>query len=303
MTDAKRDTTVGFIGLGKMGGGMARNTRNAGHAVVVYDINEQRCLEFEQLGAIVAESPASVAQRARFVITMVDTTQQTKDVTLGEKGTSRGSQPGDVLICMSTIDPIAIREVAEALAAAEVSVLDAPVSGMIRGADDGTLRAFVGGEAEALAGCKWVLEPMTSEIIHVGQLGTGLVMKLVNNMMYKVNSIAAIEGMVLGVKAGLEPEMILDVISKSTGTSPAFEYRAKRMIERNFDGVRLDISCKDLELETSLGSSLHVPLFMANVCKQVYEMGRAAGLGSQDATSIVTIYEQLTGVTVGSETA
>ena len=299
MTDASRETTVGFIGLGKMGGGMARNILSAGHSVVVYDINEQRCREFGELGAVVAESPAVVAENAACVITMVDTTQQTRDVTVGTHGTLRGSRPGDVLVCMSTIDPIAVKEIQEELAQGGVRVLDAPVSGMIKGADEGTLRAFVGGDPSVLDSCTWALEPMTSEIIHVGPLGTGLVMKLVNNMMYKVNSIAAIEGMVLGVKAGLEPQMVYDVISRSTGASPAFEYRAKRMIERNFDGVRLDISCKDLELETSLGSSLHVPLFLANICKQVYEMGRAAGLGSQDATAIVTIYEQLTGVHVG----
>ncbi len=124
-------------------------------------------------------------------------------------------------------------------------------------------------------------------------------MKLINNLMYKVNSIAAIEGMVLGVKAGLDPKVMLEVIGRSTGNSPAFQYRAKRMIERNFEGVRLDISCKDLELEAALGSSLQVPLFLPSVCRQIFEMGRAAGLGSLDATAIVTIYEQLAGVRIG----
>jgi 3-hydroxyisobutyrate dehydrogenase-like beta-hydroxyacid dehydrogenase len=126
-------------------------------------------------------------------------------------------------------------------------------------------------------------------------------MKLINNMLYKVNSIVAIEGMVLGVKAGLDPRMMLDVIGPSTGGSPAFRYRAERMVERNFDGVRLDVSYKDLTLETNLGRSLAVPLFLPNVCMQIYEMGRAAGYGSEDATAIVKIYEGLTGVTVGGE--
>jgi 3-hydroxyisobutyrate dehydrogenase-like beta-hydroxyacid dehydrogenase len=122
-------------------------------------------------------------------------------------------------------------------------------------------------------------------------------------MLYKVSSIVAIEGMVLGVKAGLDP--MLDVIGRSTGNSVAFQYRAKRMIKRDFnvepEGVRLDISYKDMTLETSLGRSLQVPLLLPNVCLQIYEMGRAAGLGGVDATAIVTIYERLTGMMVGKE--
>ncbi|MER6561772.1 NAD(P)-dependent oxidoreductase [Streptomyces sp. NPDC001027] len=299
MADSMRSSTVGLIGLGKMGGGMARNILAAGHGLVVYDIDPEKCKQLAELGAEAAEGPSRVAERSRVVITMVDTTQQTQDVTIGRGGVIDGARPGDIVICMSTVDAMAVRGIQGALAERGIDIIDSPVSGMIKGAQDGTLRAFVGGDQSVLETCRPVLEAMTSEIIHVGPLGSGLAMKLVNNMMYKVNSIAAIEGMVLGVKAGLDPNVILDVIGRSTGNSPAFQYRAKRMIERDFEGVRLDISYKDLELETALGSSLHVPLFLPNVCKQIFEMGRAAGLGGKDATALVTIYEQLAGVTIG----
>ena len=294
-----RSETVGFIGLGKMGDGMATNILKAGHQLVVYDIDAAKNARFAEMGAQVASGPADIARQARVVITMVDTTAQSEEVTVHEGGIIDGAQFGDAVICMSTIDPMAVRKMHETLSARGIGLIDSPVSGMIRGATEGTLRAFVGGEAATLDSCRPVLEVMTSEIIHVGPTGQGLVMKLINNMLYKINSIAAIEGMVLGVKAGLDPQMMLDVIGKSTGSSPAFLYRAQRMIERNFEGVRLDISCKDLELETSLGRSLHVPLFLPNVTMQVYEMGRAAGFGDQDATAIVKIYEQITGVTIG----
>ncbi len=237
----------------------------------------------------------------RWVKAPVDTTAQSQEVTVLEGGIIDGAQSGDVVVCMSTIDPMVVKEMNEKLSARGIGMIDAPVSGMIKGAAEGTLRAFVGGDAATLDSCRPVLEAMTSEIIHVGPLGQGLIMKLINNMLYKVSSIAAIEAVVLGVKAGLDPKMMLDVIGRSTGNSPAFQYRTQRMIDRNFEGVRLDISYKDMVLETSLGRSLKVPLLLPNVCLQIFEMGRAAGFGSNDATALVKIYEQITGVTVGKE--
>jgi 3-hydroxyisobutyrate dehydrogenase len=296
-----RDNTVGLIGLGMMGSGMAANILKAGHSLIVYDIDPSKNAHFAELGAVAAESPADVAQQAHIVITMVDTTAQSEDVIIRSGGIIDGAQSGDVVICMSTIDPMSVKAMHGILSAKGIGMIDAPVSGMIKGAREGTLRAFVGGEAATLEVCRSVLESMTSEIIHVGALGQGLVMKLINNMLYKVSSIAAIEAMVLGVKAGLDPQMMLDVIGRSTGNSPAFQYRAQRMIKRDFEGVRLDISYKDMVLETSLGRSLQVPLLLPNVCLQIYEMGRAAGLGSKDATALVTIYEQITGVKIGQE--
>lgn len=269
MTNSARDDAVGLIGLGAMGAGMALNILKGGLPLVVYDIDDAKNRRLEAEGATVADGPADVARRARVVITMVDTTAQSEEVTVAPGGVIDAAAAGDAVICMSTIDPMAVRRMGETLAAKGVGMIDAPVSGMIKGANEGTLRAFVGGDAATLEQCRRALAPMTSEIVHVGGLGQGLAMKLINNMMYKVNSIAAIEGMVLGVKAGLDPEMIRDVIGRSTGNSVAFQYRADRMIERNFEGVRLDISYKDLELETGLGRSLKMPLFLPNVAMQV----------------------------------
>jgi 3-hydroxyisobutyrate dehydrogenase-like beta-hydroxyacid dehydrogenase len=301
MDTSTRNNTVGLIGLGMMGSGLALNILKAGRPLVVYDIDADKNAHFAKRGAKVANGPSDVARQARVVITMVDTTAQSEEVTVLDGGIIDGAQPGDVVICMSTIDPDAVRAMHEKLSSKGIDIIDTPVTGMIKGAREGTLRAFVGGEASALDICRPALETFTSEIIHIGALGQGLVMKLINNMLYKVNSIAAIEGMVLGVKAGLDPKTILDVIGRSTGNSPAFQYRAQRMINRDFEGVRLDISHKDLVLETSLGRSLKVPLLLPGICLQIFEMGRAAGHGGKDATALVTVYEQITGVHVGQE--
>jgi 3-hydroxyisobutyrate dehydrogenase len=301
MDTQTRNNTIGFIGLGNMGSGMAANLIKAGFALVVYDVNAKRNQQLGELGAKVGSGPADVARQASIVITMADTTAQSEEIIVQGGGIIDAAQAGDLVICMSTIDPVAVRKMSEMLAAKGAAIIDAPVSGGHAGANEGTLRTFVGGDAANLERVRHILKPMTSIVFHVGGLGQGMTMKLINNMLYKVSSIAAIEGMVLGVKAGLDPKMMLEVIGQSTGQSPAFKYRAERMISRNFDGIRLDISHKDMVLETSLGRSLKVPLLLPNVALQVFEMGRAAGLGDKDATSIVTIYEQITGVKVGKD--
>jgi 3-hydroxyisobutyrate dehydrogenase len=293
MAVAARDETVGFIGLGQMGIGMATNIRKAGLPMVVYDIDAAKNRKMAELGARVGEGPADVARQARIVITMVDTTQQSLDVIVRPRGIIDEAQKGDIVMCMSTIDPVVVREMHDTLAAKGIGMIEAPVVGMVKGAIEGKLRAYVGGATETLDACRHVLDPITQEIIHVGGIGQGLTMKLINNMLYHVSSIAAIEAIVLGVKAGLDPQVMKDVIGRSTGNSAAFQYRADRIIRRDFDGIRLDISVKDMELELSLGKSFEVPLLLPAIALQVFRMGSANGMGSDDATGIVRIYEHI----------
>jgi 3-hydroxyisobutyrate dehydrogenase-like beta-hydroxyacid dehydrogenase len=145
-----------------------------------------------------------------------------------------------------------------------------------------------------------ILKAMAAEVIHLGPIGQGLVMKLVNNMLAQVGRIAVIEALVVGAKAGLDPQTMVDVIGHATGNSVAFQYTAPRVVSRDFDGIRMDITYKDLELQTALAKSLNVPLFLATICQQIYQMGRAAGLGSEDGAAIAKIYQQMTGVAVAS---
>ncbi|RQR22839.1 NAD(P)-dependent oxidoreductase [Burkholderia sp. Bp9143] len=296
-----RDATVGFIGLGMMGGPMAANIIKAGFPVVVYDIDEQRVDHFVGLGAMAAAGPADVALRASVVVSMVDTTAQAEEVIVGPGGIITKARPGDLVISMSTIDPIALKSMHALLSSHGMDIIDAPVSGMEKGAREGTLKAFVGGSPEALERARPVLQSMASEIIHFGPIGQGTTMKLINNMLIQVAWISIAEALVLGAKGGLDPRQMVDVIGKATGNSVAFQYSAPRILARDFDGIRMDITYKDMELQTSLAKSLKVPMFIANTAQQVYQMGRAAGLGSEDGgAAIVKIYEDLTGVTLGA---
>lgn len=178
-------------------------------------------------------------------------------------------------------------------------MIDAPVSGGTGRAQSGELSVIVGGDAAVVAKCKDLFDVMGSQTFHVGPLGSGLAMKLVNNMLVQVNTVAVAEAMVLGVKAGLDPKTIYDVVRVSTGASAAWELRVPRILEGDFvPGGTIDISYKDQELETAFAKRLGVPLLLANVSQQVYQMARAQGLNKQDGSAIVKVFEKLAGVTV-----
>jgi 3-hydroxyisobutyrate dehydrogenase len=230
---------------------------------------------------------------------MVETTAQAEAVIAGERGIVRGAAPGHIVVCMSTIDPLVARRLAGELAAREVAMLDAPVSGGTERAASGELSIIVGGEAATFAACRDLFAAMGTKAFHVGALGQGLAMKLVNNMLIQVNMVAVAEALVLGVKAGLDPQTIYDVVRASTGTSFAFERRVPRILARDFSpSGTVDISFKDQELETAFAKQLGVPVLLANVSQQVYQMARAAGLGQEDGSAVIKVLERLAGVEV-----
>ena len=296
---------VGFIGLGNMGRPMALNLVKHGFSLVVHDIDPARVAPLADRGAAVAASPERVAAAAPRVICMVETTAQAEAVITGEQGIIRGASPGHIAISMSTIDPLAAQRMAATLAARGVAMLDAPVSGGTERAASGELSIIAGGAAEMFEACRDLFAAMGTRLFHVGGLGQGLAMKLVNNMLVQVNTVAVAEALVMGVKAGLDPQVIYDVVRVSTGTSFAFETRVPRILARDFSpGGTVDISFKDQELETAFAKQLGVPVLLANVSQQVYQMARAAGLNKEDGSAVVKVLEQLAGVRVaGAERA
>ncbi|AJE49139.1 NAD(P)-dependent oxidoreductase [Celeribacter indicus] len=288
-----RKDSVGFIGLGMMGIHMATNILRKGFPLIVRDIAPARCEALAAEGAQVADSPAAVAEKARITVLMVDTTAQVEEVIFGAEGIARQAQPGDRIICMSTIDPEAVRGFARELRPLGVGLIDAPVSGMEKGAREGTLKAFVGGAAEDLEACRPVLDAMTAQVIHLGDAGQGLAMKLVNNMLVQVGWVAVAEALVLGQKAGLDPEQMVSLIGEATGNSVAFQYMGPRWLERDFDGIRLDVTFKDMGHQIELGKSLGVPMMMATLAQQMYQLARCKGYGSEDGVAVVKVYEEM----------
>jgi len=290
---------VGFIGLGNMGRPMALNLLKRGIALVVHDIDRAKVEPLRAAGAAVADSPQAVAAAAGRTISMVETTDQAVEVITGPRGIAKSAGRGHIVISMSTIDPMAHRRMAGELAAVGIALLDAPVSGGTTRAESGELTVIVGGDAAVFEACRDIWKGVGTSVFHVGGAGQGLAMKLVNNMLIQVNAVAVAEAMVMGVKAGLDPRTIFDVVRVSTGTSFAFESAVPRILARDFaPGGAVDVYYKDQELETAFAKALGVPLLLANVTQQVYQMARAAGLNKEDGSAIIKVLERLAGVEV-----
>ena len=295
MTDA-----IGFIGLGAMGGGMAANIVKAGIEVVAYDILPERVAALTEIGAEAANSPKAVAASASRTITMVETTAQTEAVIFGAEGIVQTAKSGHQIAMMSTIDPVATKRMHAELASKEITMVDAPVSGGTLRAASGELSIIVGGDDDTVEGWRPYFEPMASNIFHVGQIGQGLAMKLVNNMLIQVNTVAIAEAFALGAKAGLDPQKMYDVVRVSTGASFALDHRVPRFLSGDFEpGGTVDISYKDQELETAFAKELGVPLLLANVSQQVYQMARTKGLSKEDGAAVIKLYEEMVGVKLG----
>jgi 3-hydroxyisobutyrate dehydrogenase-like beta-hydroxyacid dehydrogenase len=296
---------VGFIGLGAMGGPMALNLLKAGFELVVNDIDEAKTAPLRARGAAVAATAQQVAAAVERTIVIVETTEQAESVIIGAHGIIRGARPGHVVLCMATIDPFAAQGIADRLAALDIAMLDAPVSGGTGRAVAGDLSVIAGGAPDVFARCRDLFAAIGSRAFHVGPLGSGLAMKLVNNMLVQVNTVAVAEALVLGVKAGLDPQTMYEVVRVSTGASAAWDLRVPRILSGDYaPGGTIDIAYKDQELETAFAKRLGVPLLLANLTQQVYQMARAQGLNKQDGAAVVKIFERLAGVAVrgGDET-
>lgn len=300
MADGERDKTVGIVGVGIMGGGMARNLLAKGFPVVAFDLDAAALDDIVSDGAARAASARDVAERASTLICMVETTDQAEAVIMGGDGFLGAIRQGDRVLSTATIDPNAVKRWRETILAKGADLLDAPVSGGAARADKGDLSSIVGGDAAALEDVRPVLEAYSSRIFHVGETGQGLAMKHVNNMMIQTTTATLAEAFVMGAKAGLDPQAMYDVLSVSTGASTALDMRAPQFMTGNFaPGGTVDITVKDQRLQTEFARSLGVPMFMANVSLQLFEMAKASGLSKLDSSSIVTLYEKMAGVTLG----
>lgn len=290
----QKDERVGFIGLGAMGGPMATNLIKAGVPVVVHDLDPAKCAAFQQLGAMVADNPAELALHARTIVCIVETTAQVRSVVCGERGLMNNAKPGHNIACMSTASPSELARIADELASHGVGFVDAPVSGAPEGATAGTLTIFASGEDKAIAAFDRVFTIMGGNVFKLGRVGQGTAAKLINNMLFQVNNVAVAEAMAMGAAAGIDLQQLFEMVKVSTGYSVAFELRAPRMIRRDFTpGGKVDISYKDQELETSMAKELGVPVLLASVSQQVYQMGRSMGFGREDGSAVFKVYEAL----------
>lgn len=290
---------IGFLGLGAMGGAMARRLVQRGFSVTGYDISPERAAAATKDGVGVAKSPAMAVEAAEVVMSSLPNPAAVRDAYLGTNGAVSAVRAGTALVDMSTIDPGTWREVADGAAARGAESLGAPVSGGPADAGNGRLVFLIGGEAAVIERCRPILETLGSEIHHLGPLGAGHVVKLVNNVMSMCNVAVAAEAMVLGVRAGMDPQRLFDVLSTSGGRSHHFLKRFPNVLAGDFTPYfSIGLSRKDLSLALQMAESLGVPMLATAAVRQIYEAAAAQGLDTMDMAGVTRLYEQWAGVEV-----
>ena len=291
---------VGFIGLGAMGRPMASNVLKAGYELTVFDVVKTAVEQMAEQGAKTALTPREVAERCDVVLISLPNAKIVEAVMTGEDGLLAGAHKGQIFIDLSSVTPEHTRRMAKLAEAKGVDYMDAPISGGVAGATSGTLTIMVGGSEHALAQCQDILQVIGKKIFHAGSVGAGDAVKLVNNLLLGINMAAVAEAMTLGVKAGLDPKVLLEIISVSSGRSYALEAKVPGFILKgNFEpGFAVDLQYKDLEMAVQTGKELGMPLLLTNVAQQVYETAKAKGLGRKDISSIITLSEETAQVTV-----
>jgi 3-hydroxyisobutyrate dehydrogenase-like beta-hydroxyacid dehydrogenase len=267
---------------------------------VVHDIDQTKTAPLRAKGAELAGTAEGVAAAVDRTIVIVETTEQAESVIAGERGIIKGAKPGHIVLCMATIDPFAARALADRLAAQGIAMLDAPVSGGTVGAEAATIAIMVGGDKKVFDDALPVLQSFSANVIHMGELGTGTVAKLVNNMMAFCNAAAAAEGLMLGVTAGLDPQKLVQVISSSSGNSSAFKSFSERALSGKFSppSFALNLAHKDLHLALELADELDVPLPQGSATHNLQRMARRMGLGGNDSSAILQVYESVLKKTV-----
>ncbi|KPW87192.1 3-hydroxyisobutyrate dehydrogenase [Pseudomonas congelans] len=289
---------IAFIGLGNMGAPMARNLIRAGHALQVFDLNKTVLAEFAELGAQIGDSPAQAAQGSELVITMLPAAAHVRSVYLNDDGVLKGISPGVPAVDCSTIDPQTIRDIA-ALAAQQGVVLgDAPVSGGTGGAQAGTLTFMVGGSAGHFAVLKPVLDQMGRNIVHCGDVGTGQIAKICNNMLLAISMIGVAESMALGNALGIDTQVLAGIINTSTGrcwSSEAYNpwpgIVETAPASRGYSGgFGAELMLKDLGLATEAARSAHQPVILGAVAQQLYQAMSLRGDGGKDFSAIIEGY-------------
>lgn len=291
---------IGFIGLGAMGKPMALNLLKAGYSVLAFDINQNMVDEIAKQGAVPCTSSGEVAVAADVMITSLPNAGIVEAVMVGSEGIFSQCKAGTTIIDMSSVSPSSTLKMAALAKPLGIDYVDAPVSGGTKGAEAGTLTIMVGADDAVFERIKPILEVIGSDIYHVGATGTGDAVKIVNNLMLGCNMAILAEALILGVKCGLKVETMQQIISKSSGRSYVMDAKLEKFIMKDsFEGgFAMDLQHKDLGLALEAGKENHIPLPMTALATQIFESGRASGLGREDMSAIIKVWEKITNVKV-----
>jgi len=283
-----------------MGYPMARNLLRAGHEVAIWShtADKARRLAEEEKGRF-CDTPRQVAENAECIFLCVGTTEMSREAILGANGIIHGARPGTVVADASTVSPDESRRIGRALKAKGIDFLDAPCTGSTPGANGGTLTFMIGGDRAVFEKVKPYFEPMGKRLYYCGGPGMGLDAKLTQNLILSNMLMAFNEGMVLATKAGVDPNLMLDILENSAAKSGLISYKAPYVFRREFTAnFSTKWMHKDVGLALDSGKSLGVPLFLTSLTQQLFEAAIAGGLADEDMCSTIKMLEKTAGVTV-----
>jgi len=292
---------IGFIGLGIMGKPMAKNLLKAGYELVVYDIIAAPVKEVVAAGAKAGTSPKDVAAWGDVIITMLPNSPHVKEAILGKNGVIEGAKPGSIVVDMSSIAPLAAQEVAAKLAKKGVEMLDAPVSGGEPKAIEGTLAIMVGGKAEVFEKVKPILLKMGTSAVLCGEIGSGNVTKLANQIIVALNIAAMSEALVLAAKAGVDPGRVYQAIRGGLAGSTVLDAKAPMVLKGNYKpGFRIELHIKDLQNALDTAHAIGVPMPLTSGIMEIMQALRVDGKQKDDHGGVIQFYEKLANQTVRS---
>ena len=294
--------SIGFIGLGIMGRGMARNLLKAGFSLTVWNRTASVMEPLVEAGANKGNSPADVAAQSDIIITCVSDTPDVEAVILGAGGVIHGAKAGSLVIDMSTISPQVTQAIAGQLAEKGVQMLDAPISGGSEGAANGTLSIMVGGDGAQVERAMPAFQAMGKAITHVGANGAGQTVKLVNQILVVVNMLAVGEALLFAQAGGLDLEKTLEAVKAGAAGSWMLSNRGPQVINRDWrPGFMVDLQQKDLRLALKAADEMGVPLLGTSTVFNLYRTLQAQGLGAEGTHALVKALENLAGFKINSE--
>lgn len=291
---------VGFIGLGAMGLPMAKNIIKKGFSLVIMPHRNMEPVNIlKGLGAKVANTPKEVAQESEIVITMLPSSKEVEEVILGKEGVIEGIKSGSVVIDMGTSMPQSTLMIAEKLRERDVEMLDAPVSRGVKGAEEGNLCIMVGGKKEVLDRVRPVLEAMGKDIFYIGPNGQGHIVKLLGNLISISNMVIIAESFSLGTKLGVNPKVLYEVLINTAADSYILRTQIPGVLSRNFNpGFKTKLASKDINLALDLAKEAEVPIFMGAIASQIFTMAKDLGLGEENQSAVIKIWEKILGIEI-----
>lgn len=290
---------VGFVGVGNMGRPMAQNVLSAGHAMRVFDLQRDAAAELEAGGAQWVDAAVDTAVDAEAVLLSLPTPTDVEAVVSGSGGLLAAMAEGSVLIDLSTNSPTLVRRLAKEAKTCGVDFLDAPVSGGVRGAKKGSLAVMVGGPQAVFERCEPLFSAIGANVFHTGEVGTGNVAKLVNNMLAFACMMTNAEAMVLGAKAGVDPNVLWEVVKASSGDNFTWQGGGRAILrDRLAPTFVVDLACKDIGLATELAAELDVPLTMGTTTEALLQRYQKDGFAREDVLATVKALEEAAGTQV-----